>query len=130
MDRHLAGAVTAKLADDQRPGLHHPLDQRCAHRRTTGVPKITKLSTLSSHEHPESRKTHGIRELNITQTNCVHAVAAWGGPNPSVFYDVASRSAVPTLMTENVSKRVGDVPLFVEIRLTAIANSTLCSRGL
>ena len=58
MDRHLAGAVTAKLADDQRPGLHHPLDQRAAHRRTTGIPKITKLATLSPPHDTPNRQRH------------------------------------------------------------------------
>jgi hypothetical protein len=46
MDRYLACAITAKLADDQRPGFRHPLDQYAARRRTTGIPKMTKLSTL------------------------------------------------------------------------------------
>jgi hypothetical protein len=53
MNRYLACAITAKLADDQRPGFHHPLDQDAAHRRTTGIPKMTKLSTLSSHDAPQ-----------------------------------------------------------------------------
>ena len=62
MDRDLARAITAKLADDQRPGLHHPLDQSAAHRRTASIPKIAKLANLPPHDIPEPRNAAERRE--------------------------------------------------------------------
>jgi hypothetical protein len=52
VERHLAGPITAKFAGNQRPGFHHPLNQRGAHRRATGIPKIAKLPTLMPHVAP------------------------------------------------------------------------------
>ena len=44
------GAERPQLADNQRPGLHPPLDQRAAHRRATSIPKMTRRSNLPPHD--------------------------------------------------------------------------------
>lgn len=75
MDRYLAGAIAAELADHQRPGLHDPLDQHAAHRRTTGIAEMPEFATLLLHNAPASRTPQRIKGYPAPQANCVNAVA-------------------------------------------------------
>ena len=121
MDRHLASAITAKLAHDQRSGLHHPLDQRGAHRRTTGISKITKLATLSPHEHPQIEKGTGNQKaIYCTSKLCeCRSFRVGGGGSCHIGWLRSPESLRPTspLVRHTWRSRVGtgqDAP-FIEL---------------
>ncbi len=45
VDRDLTRTITAKFADHQESGFHHPLNQLGSHSRATDIAKITKRAT-------------------------------------------------------------------------------------
>ena len=60
MDRNLPRPRAAELANDQRAGLHDPVDQRATYRRTPRITKITQSSSPNRHLGP--RKSQNQRE--------------------------------------------------------------------
>ena len=75
MHRHLAGPVAAELADHQRAGRHHPLEQPLAARRHPNIADPER-----HHEAPET-VDFALNHLSIpTGITSVNAVAPlWGG---------------------------------------------------
>ena len=62
MDRNLPRPRPPQFANDQRAGLHHPLDQRVADRRSPRITKMTQSSTPNRHLVPHRYSDHGESE--------------------------------------------------------------------
>ncbi len=80
VDRDLPRTVTAELADHQRSGLHHPLNQPGSGSRATDIAKTTQRA-FSNDQHipPNPHRPEGVKAWSPPQVNCVNAVGTMAG---------------------------------------------------